>query len=145
MFNVSIPKLSDGEIMRRYQQIKPIARELPGTSSSNLVSFREFSLDEVKNIDYMGETPIKEINNNELEPLKDFVCLHSRNKRGYLKAITAEILAQIDEDCIPLAVAFRIISDPEEVGFFRDNIVTVASNNGYDISTVRLYKKKNWY
>lgn len=27
MFNVSIPKISDEELMRRYQQIKPVIRE----------------------------------------------------------------------------------------------------------------------
>ena len=146
MFNVSIPKISDEELMRRYQQIKPVIRK-----DGKLYYLREYSLHELTSVSYLwdadkdlGDT----VGKNELAIMngKDFPCLHSLENNGFFFPTVGEILAQIRTRDIPLVRAFEIIERPKTViNVYKDKFYLIAFNNGYQISTVRLYKEKKWY
>ena len=74
MFEVSIPKISDEEMMKRYKQIKPVI-----TVNGKLHYFREYTLEELSDISYLWnyeEDVREEVGKDELEVLegRDFVC-----------------------------------------------------------------------
>lgn len=76
MFKVSIPKISDEEMKKRYEQIKPVI-----TVNGKLHYFREYTLEELSNMSYFfnrDEDVREEVGEDELEVLegRDFVCLH---------------------------------------------------------------------
>ena len=48
MFKVSIPKISDEEMKKRYEQIKPVI-----TVNGKLHYFREFTFEELSGISYL--------------------------------------------------------------------------------------------
>lgn len=140
MFNVSIPKISDEELTKRYKQIKPVI-----SMNGKLYYCREFTIQELRNFSYMWDK-FQEIScEDELEVLegKDFVCLHTYAYPGYFKPTISEVLAQINEYDIPLVKAFEIIDKPKTaLDFHKDSFSSIAFNNGYHVSTVRLYGKK---
>ena len=84
MFEVSIPEISDEEMMKRYQQIKPVI-----TVNGKLHYFREFTLEELTGTSYLWnrhEAVREEVGEDELEVLegRDFVCLHSYGYYDFL-------------------------------------------------------------
>lgn len=143
MFKVSIPKISDEEMMKRYEQIKPVI-----TVNGKLHYFREFTLKELSGISYLwnsDEDVREEVGEDELEVLegKDFVCLHGYGYYGLFKPSVGEVLSQIKEYDIPLVKAFEIIESPETASdFHKDSFTSIAFDNGYHVSTVRLYRAK---
>lgn len=143
MFKVSIPRISDEEMMKRYEQIKPVI-----TVNGKLHYFREFTLEELSGISYLwnsDEDVREEVGEDELEVLegKDFVCLHGYGYYGLFKPSVGEVLSQINEYDIPLVKAFEIIESPETASdFHKDSFTSIAFDNGYHVSTVRLYRAK---
>ena len=143
MFEVSIPKISDEEMMKRYEKIKPVI-----TVNGKLHYFREYTLEELSNISYLWdyeEDVREEVGKDELEVLegRDFVCLHSWNFYGFFKPSVGEVLAQIKEHDLPLVKAFEIIESPQTADdFHKDSFTSIAFDNGYHVSTVRLYGAK---
>lgn len=143
MFEVSIPKISDEEMMKRYEQIKPVI-----TVNGKLHYFREYTLEELSNMSYFfnrHEDVREEVGEDELEVLegRDFVCLHSYGYYGLFKPSVGEVLSQIKEYDLPIIKAFEIIEFPKTVvDFHKDRFTSVAFNKGYHVSTVRLYGKK---
>ncbi len=143
MFEVSIPKISDEEMMKRYKQIKPVI-----TLNGKLHYFREYTLEELSDISYLWdyeEDVREEVGKDELEVLegRDFVCLHSWNFYGFFKPSVGEVLAQIKEHDFPLVKAFEIIESPQTADdFHKDSFTSIAFDNGYHVSTVRLYGAK---
>lgn len=143
MFKVSIPKISDEELKERYEQIKPVI-----TVNGKLHYFREFTFEELSNRSYLwgcDKNVREEVKENELEVWegKDFACLHSWGYYGFFKPSVAEVLAQINELDLPLVSAFEIIESPKTAeDFHKDSFTSIAFNNGYHVSTVRLYRKK---
>lgn len=143
MFEVSIPKISDEEMMKRYKQIKPVI-----TLNGKLHYFREYTLEELSDISYLWdyeEDVREEVGKDELEVLegRDFVCLHSWNFYGFFKPSVGEVLAQIMEHDLPLVKAFEIIESPQTADdFHKDSFTSIAFDNGYHVSTVRLYGAK---
>lgn len=142
MFEVSIPKISDEEMMKRYEQIKPVI-----TVNGKLHHFREFTFEELSGISYLWnrKNVREEVDEDELEVLegKDFVCLHTHGYYGLFKPSISEVLAQIKEYDLPLIKAFEIIESPQTASDFRkDSFTSIAFDNGYHVSTVRLYGKK---
>ena len=109
MFNVSIPTISDKELKKRYEQIKPVI-----TVKGKLHYFREFTFDELRSISYiwnLDEDVREEVGENKLEVLedRDFVCLHDYGYPGLFKPSIAEVLSQIKEYDLPFVKAFEII------------------------------------
>lgn len=143
MFNVSIPKISNAEIQKRYKLIKPVI-----TVNGKLHYFREFSPKELSSYSYLwniSEDVRKEVGENELEILegRDFICLHTYGYHGFFKPSIAEVLSQIKEHDIPLIKAFEIIESPQtSADFYKDSFTSIAFNQGYHVSTVRLYGTK---
>ncbi len=143
MFIVSIPSISDEELKRRYEQIKPIISE-----NGKLYHLREFSFDQLTGISYLwnhSEDKRDEVKENELEVLKgyDFSCIHRYGYYGLFKPSIADVLAQIDEHILPFVKAFEIIESPQTVSdFHKDGLTSIIFDNGYHVSTVRLYSKK---
>ena len=143
MFEVSIPKISDEEMMKRYEQIKPVV-----TMNGKLHYFREYSLKELSDISYLykrHEDVREEVGEDELEVLegRDFACLHTYGYYGFFEPSVGEVLSQIDEDILPAVKAFEIIESPKtKSDFHKDRLSSIAFNNGYHVSTVRLYGEK---
>ena len=143
MFEVSIPKISDEEMMKRYEQIKPVI-----TVNGKLHYFREFTLKELSGINYLcddEEDVREEVGKDELEVLegRDFVCLHSYSYWGFFKPSVSEVLSQIREDDLPFVKAFEHIEIPQtRDDFHKDSFTSIAFANGYHVSTVRLYGAK---
>ena len=143
MFKVSIPKISDEEMKKRYEQIKPVI-----TVNGKLHYFREFTFEELSGISYLwnrNEAMREEVCEGELEVLegRDFVCLHGYGYHGLFKPNVSEVLSQIKECDLPFVKAFEIIESPKTASdFYKDSLTSIAFDNGYHISTVRLYSAK---
>ena len=143
MFEVSIPKISDEEMMKRYEQIKPVI-----TVNGKLHYFREFTLYELSGISYLWDRDKnvrEEVGEDELEVLegRDFVCLHGYGHYTLFKPSVGEVLSQIKESDLPFVKAFEIIESPQKASdFHKDSFTSIAFDNGYHVSTVRLYGQK---
>ena len=144
MFKVSIPEISDEEIIKRYEHIKPVIRK-----KGKLYYLREFTLSEIKDESYLknsDENLREEVGKDELVVFKDndFACLHSYGCCKFFMPSIGEILAQIDGTYIPSLKAFEIIKYPKtESDFYKDSFSYIAFKNGYHVSTVRLYFEKS--
>ncbi len=143
MFNVSIPKISDEEMKKRYEQIKPVI-----TVDGKLHYLREFTFEELRGISYLwnsDEDVRGEVGEGEIEVLegRDFVCLHAYGYYGFFKPSIGEVLSQIKEYDLPFVKAFEIIESPQTADdFHKDSFTSIAFDNGYHVSTVRLYGEK---
>ena len=143
MFKVSIPKISNEEMMERYERIKPVI-----TMNGKLHHLREYTLKEIKGISFLwnrDEDVREEVGEDELEVLegRDFVCLHGYGYPGFFKPSIGEVLAQIKEQDLPLVRAFEIIESPKTANdLYKDSFTAIAFDNGYHVSTIRLYRGK---
>ena len=143
MFKVSIPEISDEELLRRYQQIKPVINV-----DGKLHYLREYSFQELTNSSYLWniDNDIRDkVGKNELEIMrgKNFPCLHTIGYCAFFKPTIREILAQIKESDIHLVKAFEIIEKPKSIiNIYKDKFILIAFDNGYHVSIVRLYEKK---
>ena len=143
MFNVSIPEISDEELKKRYEQIKPVI-----TVNGKLYYLRKFSFDELRSLNYIwnldGDVR-KKVGENRLKVLedRDFICLHGYVYPGFFIPTIAEVLSQIKENDIPFVKAFEIIEKPQTSSdFYKNSFTAIAFDNGYHVSTVRLYGEK---
>ena len=139
MFNVSIPTISDDELKKRYQHIKPVI-----TVNGKLHYFKEFTDKELRNISYLWnrEKIGEEVNDGELKVWEghDFNCIHRYGYYGLFKPSIAEVLAQINEFDILSIKAFEIIESPETADdFYKDGLTSIIFKNGFHVSKVRLY------
>lgn len=145
MFFMSIPKIGEEEIKRRYSRIKPVI-----TLDGKLYNFRDYTTRELREISYYAnrERDVREpIPEGELEVWEghDFDCLHSYGYPHLFKPCVCEVLAQLSQFDIERVKAFEIITEPrlakeeQKTSFHK-----TAFNNGFHVSTVRLYiaKKK---
>lgn len=144
MFNVSIPKISDEEMKERYEQIKPVV-----TVDGKLHYLREFTFEELTGINYLWDLDKnvrEEVGEGELEVLegRDFVCLHRYGYyEGCLRPCIGDVLSQIEEYDLPFVKAFEVIESPETAeDFYKNGFTSIAFDNGYHVSTVRLYREK---
>lgn len=143
MFKVSIPKISDEELKKRYEHIKPVI-----TVNGKLHYFRKFTLSELNDVNYLWDRENnvrEEVGEGKLEILKgkDFACLHSYGYYEFFKPSIGEILSQIMECDVHLIKAFEIIESPQiPYDFHKDSFTFIAFCNGYHVSTVRLYEEK---
>lgn len=138
MKNLSIPPISDEELMRRYLKIKPVA-EVDGVK----YWLRDYTLSELRNISYIRHSrtdkcdPVGEALSNCL--FYDFECLHTFGYPGFFKPSIAEVLAQIPEEAFEQYTidAFEIVSSPATTGDLNKH--RDALNQGFHVSVVRLY------
>ena len=143
MAEVLIPSISDEELYKRYETIKPVI-----TVNGKLHYLRKFSLDEIKGITYIWnlEKDLRqEVDEGELEQWegKDFKCLHTFGYSRLFKPSIGEVLSQINECDVPMVKAFEIIKHPHLFSDFeQDSFTSRAFKAGYHVSVVRLYKAK---
>lgn len=141
MFEVSIPKITDEEMMERYKKIKPVV-----TVDGKLYYLRDFTLDEITGIAYLWDLEKnlgKEVGEGELTVWEnhDFSCLHTYAYCGFFKPSVGEILSQIHEHEVPFIRAFEIVKAPQTAkDFYENSLTSIIFNKGYHISTVRLYQ-----
>lgn len=141
MFKVSIPEISDEELKKRYEHIKPVV-----TVNGKLFYLREFTFEELSGLSYLWNAHkdiITLVGENELTACEDmdFVCLHRYGYHGLFKPSISEVLSQIKECDIPIVKAFEIIQSPQTAeDFYKDSFTAIAFDNGYHVSTVRLYR-----
>ena len=144
MFFMSIPKIGDEETKRRYSRIKPVI-----TIHGKLYNFREYTMRELREISYYDnrDKDVRErVPEGELEVWEghDFDCLHSYGYPHLFKPCISEILAQLSQSDVEKVKAFEIIRIPrlaEES--LNSSFHKTAFNNGFHVSTVRLYIAKN--
>ncbi len=140
MFKASIPEITDEELLKRYAKIKPVV-----TSEGKKYYLREFSLEELRNHSYLWDcsNDIRdEVPEGTLKEHKeyDFACLHTYGYHGLFKPSVAEVLSQIKDPECDFCKAFEIIEEPESAeDFYKDKLTSILFNNGFHVSTVRLY------
>ena len=139
MFNVSIPEISEEELKKRAKRIRPIV-EIGGTK----YFLRKFSMDELTGISYLwnaDEDKRKQVDMSIYVPHEDMQCIHKYGYYGIFKPSIAEVLAQIPEMDVNFIDAFEIIEYPMSVADLNEEN-KIIFNNGFHISTVRLYISK---
>ena len=142
MKNLSIPVLSDEELMRRYLKIKPVAK-------INEVTYwlKNYTIKEMRGSSFFWNLvpdrrePVGDALSNHTH--YDFQCLHTFDYHGFFKPSIAEVLAQIPEDVLKHYTidAFEIIDRPTCSGDL--NAFRKALNQGFHVSVVRLYIRVN--
>lgn len=149
MFNVSIPEISDEELLRRYAKIKPVIRDeadqlwwVKDYKTASELRYESYRFGRFANVAAAA------VGVDDLYVIMggDFACLHTYGYYGLFKPTIAEVLAQIDPYVIEhrweQLAAFEIIEGPKT---WKDMVGTplreIFFNLHYQISTVRLYTK----
>ena len=134
--NLEIPKLSDKELLELYKRIKPIV-----SLGEIKYLLRNYSINEIKRNSYIwsiNKDVRESIDNNKLEQVDDFYCLHTWAFYGLFKPTIGEVLSQIPSNLIDKTNTFEIVEYPETIKDIHkyNNIY----NSGYHLSKVRTYK-----
>lgn len=137
MLNVSTPKVSKAEIVRRYEHIKPVI-----TINGKLYYFRDFSPEELSHVGYMWncvENVQKEVGENELEVWegRDFGCQHNYGYTGSFFPTIHEILSQIKDTDLNVVKAFEVL---KLSACPKVNDYSYMVGNSFYVSAIRLYK-----
>ena len=123
-----IPKIDDKTLAGFYRLLKPIVT----------IDEEKYLLREISYIWEESKNKRDVVDSNKLEPVEDFLCLHTYGYYGLFKPSIAEILAQVPEKTICEANVFEIIEEPvtREDVFRYPEVV----ENGFHLSKVRSYK-----
>lgn len=142
MKKLSIPVISDEELMRRYSKIKPIT-DINGKK----YWLRNYSIDEMRNTSFFC-TRVTDISISVGEALSnhthyDFQCLHTFGYHGFFKPSVAEVLSQIPQNLYEnySIDAFEIIDMPTNINDL--NKFWNETKQGFHFSVVRLYIRVN--
>ena len=109
MVKISIPDISDEELLERYSRIKPVVKN--GWKKHWL---RKYNLEELKTHNFLDEDDIRDMvtaDDGLIHPLGySFWCVHKINLgfMGPFIPYIADVLAQIDEDKLNVVRAFEI-------------------------------------
>lgn len=139
MYNVSIPEISNEELLARYKQVKPIV-EVAGKK----YFLRDFTLDELRKLSYTwnaDQDKTELVNIDLYRPYREFECIHRFGYYGFFTPTIAGVLAQIPKHTIQLVDAFEIIEFPKAINDLSKN--KIVFDNGFHISKVRLYTSIN--
>ena len=151
MFDVTIPQLTDEQLLEKYRAIKPLVRD---EEDGKL-----YWIEGKEDIEYLRGvaydwTPkkIREVEKDELHVVDayTFACLHTLT--GTFRATIAEVLSQIN---YPLAeqkvhlggttvvmelVGFEIVDWPKSSDdLYKDYLTAHFTDLGYNVSTVKLH------
>lgn len=140
MFEIKIPQITDEELLERYNRIKPIVKH-----RGKKYYLEKLSLEQIKTEYYLWDPKFeREVEENELVDFCcDFSCLHRYGYPGLFRPSVKEVLSQLDKNYIPILGAFEIIEFPETAeDFYKTGLHRIVFENGYHVSTVRLYCKK---
>ena len=131
-----IPKIDDKRLAELYRMLKPIV-----TIDEMKYLLKEFTLEQLRNQSYIWnryEDKREIVDPSKLEPVEDFLCLHTYGYYGLFKPSIAEVLSQVPEKTIYEANTFEIIEAPET----REDVFRYPEviDNGFHLSKVRSYK-----
>ncbi|MBP6888251.1 MAG: hypothetical protein KBC21_00965 [Candidatus Pacebacteria bacterium] len=126
-----IPKLSEEELQKRYQLIKPVIR-----FSGTLYYIEDVHL---SNVSYIW-SPVKKERASGLMSIAKVTTYHTYGYYGLFKPSIAEVLAQIPEEMVDQVCAFEIVERPESAEDFGKDIVAIKA--GYHVALAQLYKKE---
>lgn len=102
---------------------------------------KKFTLAQLRNQSYIWNSRDDKrelVDPSMLEPVEDFLCLHTYGYYGLFKPSIAEVLSQVPEKTISEANTFEIIESPETAAdVFR---YPEVFDNGFHLSKVRSYK-----
>ena len=135
---MTIPEIDDQKLKELYHFLKPIV------SVENLKYFiREFSIQELRTVSYIlnrDENKTNHIDLKDLEPIEDFLCLHSIGNYGLFQPTISQILSQVPKRTIEEANSFEIIEYPKT----EDDLERYSelTENGFHLSKVRTYRIK---
>ena len=125
--------------MRRYQILKPLI-----TVERMKYFIRDFSEEELRNLSYLlncDDNKVRRIELRSLEPIDDFLCLHTIGHYGLFRPFISEVLAQVPEILLKEADAFEIVESPKtEEDFLK---YPEALEKGFQLSKVRTYRLHN--
>lgn len=126
-----IPKLSEEELQKRSQLIRPVIR-FGGT----LYYIEDVHL---SNVSYIW-SPVKKERASGLVSVAKVTTYHTYGYYGLFKPSIAEVLAQIPEEMVGKVCAFEIVERPERAEDFSKDIK--AFKAGYHVAVVQLYTKE---
>ena len=131
-----IPEIDDKRLEELYKMLKPIV-----TIEKMKYLLKEFTLEQLRNQSYIWNSDEDKrdiVDSSKLEPVEDFLCLHTYGYYGFFKPSIAEVLSQVPEKTISEANTFEIIESPKT----REDIFRYPEvvNNGFHLSKVRSYK-----
>ena len=139
MYNVSIPEITQDELKKRYERIKPIV-EIEGVK----YYLRDFTPEELTSTSYTWNANEDKREKVDMSLLvarnTDFECIHKYGYYGVFNPSIAEVLAQISDLDLEFTDAFEIIKSPQTSDDFKAN--KIVFNNHFHISTVRLYTSR---
>ena len=139
---LTVPKLEDEELLRRYNRVKPVVEH-----NGKKYFIREYDLEDLKNrsfIWFLDEDLEEEVNSGMLVPIAhaDMHCLHDSSEITFRPTV-GEVLAQIPRQTISKADAFEIVQFPDNTGKKPlSGFEAIAHENGYMLSVVRFYTLK---
>lgn len=136
---LAIPEITTEELMRRYQILKPLV-----TVEQMKYFIRDFSEEELRHLSYLlnrDDNKARRIDLKSLEPVDDFLCLHTIGHYGLFQPVISEVLAQAPEISLQEANAFEIIESPKTEEDFRK--YPEALEKGFQLSKVRTYRLHN--
>jgi len=125
-----IPIVSKEEINRRAEIIKPVIMHNDVLMYIKPVNL--YSVAYTWSAEFTTEA-------KGIIPCGDFKTYHSWSYYGFFKPTIFEVLAQIPEKILDVAVAFEIIRHPEDSHDLNKDLE--ALNEGYHVATTRFYKK----
>lgn len=135
MSKVKIPFMSNEEIMRYYERIKPIVPRTKG--DSYLTSLSEHAVT-ANAFNYIKEGEEEEVlvEYSELATLADVKMMHGWGYHTYFKPSVAEVIRQIPKELLDKTVAFTLIWG-STTSLFKEEF-----DAGYHPSIIRLFKKR---
>ena len=133
---LEIPKISDKRLKELYSKLKPIV-----TIEEVKYLLRKFTFKELSGISYIWnaeEDKRDVIDERNLDPVEEFVCLHRWGYYGLFKPSIKEVLSQAPERTIYKANTFEIVEYPQDANDL--NMYHDVVNSGYHLSKVRSYR-----
>ena len=157
MFNISIPKITNEELERRYSKLKPLVRN----ENNELCWIGALTPKQLRGISYIWDPKfIRPVKENELMPIQayEFTTIHEYGYYGMFKPSVAEVLSQLTlpdykdifrddyeihdmrTDIMMKPVAFEVFDYPEtREDLYKDHLHASILNAGYHVAQVRIY------
>lgn len=130
-----IPKITDDELVKRAENIKPVVREQRKFSGDVLFYIKPVDL---KNVAFTWDAkPTKQATG--LKPIATITTYHAYGYYGFFKPSIAEVLAQIPEQYLKDVVAFETYG-PDSVTDLNRNKTEL--DDGYHVAQTILYGKE---
>ncbi|MCI8273394.1 MAG: hypothetical protein HFJ55_04860 [Clostridia bacterium] len=141
MLKILVPVISDNELMKRYEVIKPVTMV-----DGKLHYLRDFSFSELIDYSFIQNYAVdvrEEVSKDELDnwQCKDFICLYGKFY-GFDDLSVRDVLSQISDYDLKSVRAFEVVERLDVSEAKKNNSHSIALDNGYYLAIIRLYKEK---